>query len=334
MSDQKINLKKISYDNTFLNTRLELNVSGSRVNYALINGIRRIALSNIPIYCWDTTITKNTSVFHNNYMKNRVASLPIIGITNDIIFIKGNPTTTDNKEEDDNFLNMNNIDNVDINSESNDVDTSSLNNINMYLNFHNTTKEIVTVSTNNCIFQYKGAKIDNPYKLPIPIIKLQPNQEINLSSVSKLGTEQKNTSEYAACCIFSYSHINDNSYDLFIESRGQITEKQILLRSIEILIKHLVDLNESIPDKNEMRGTLKIGEQDHTLGNLISYYALQDENVDMFSYNLPHPLDRVIHFNYKLNKGELKEVFQRTTKKIIKDLDSINSMIKLLQLKV
>ena len=113
-----------------------------------------------------------------------------------------------------------------------------------------------------------------------------------------------------------------------MESRGQINEKDILIRSVENLKKQLLELDNSISDKNEMVGTLKVGNQDHTLGNLIAYYALKDKNVDMFSYNLPHPLDRVIHFNYKLNKGEVKDVFSRTINTIIKDLDTILVQIK------
>ena len=174
--------------------------------------------------------------------------------------------------------------------------------------------------------------MDNPYKIPIPIIKLQPNQEINLSSVSNLGTEQNNTSEYSACSIFCYDMKEENNYNLFLESRGQLTEKEILLRSIDILKKQLLDLNDSITDKNEMTGTIKIGDQDHTLGNLVSYYSLQDNNVDMFSYNLPHPLNRIVNFNYRLKKGELKDVFNKSTKKIISDLDTIYIQIEKLKL--
>jgi len=329
MANKNITLKKIDFDNTFLNTRLELNVKGDDVSYPLVNAIRRIALSDIPIYSWHTTITKNNSVFHNNYMKNRIRAIPIIGIKNEKIFFDEASYSDNDEEEVDNFLSM---DNVDINTKNDSVNTSSLNNINMYLNFHNKTKEIVTVTTYDCTFQYKGKKMENPYKISIPIIKLQPNQEINLSSVSKLGTEQKNTSEFSACSIFCYEKKDDKNYNVFVESRGQITEKEIMLRSIDILKKHLLDLNESIPDKNEMNGTLKVGEQDHTLGNLISYYALQDKNVDMFSYNLPHPLDRVIHFNYRLNKGQLKDIFSKTTNKIIKDLDTIYGQLSKLKL--
>ena len=325
MSNKNISVKMIEYDNTFLNTRLEFNFKGKDVTYPLVNSIRRTALSDLPIFCWNTTITKNSSVFHNNYMKNRIKAIPVIGIENKNVFYNNEITeNTDNKEED-NFLSL---DNVDINSTEENIDTSSLNNLNMYLDFKNSTKDLVTVSTENCTFYYRGKKINNPYKNPIPIVKLQADQEIKFSSVSELGNELEKTAEFSACSIFSYDMLDDNNFNVFVESRGQLSEKEILIRSIENLKKNILELNDSIPDKNEMIGTLKVGNQDHTLGNLFAFYAMKDKNVDMFSYNLPHPLDRVIHFNYRLNKGEVKDVFSRTTNNILKDLDfNIKSLV-------
>jgi len=329
MSNKNISVKMAEYDNTFMNTRLEFSFSGKDVSHPLVNSIRRIALSDLPIYSWNTSITKNNSVFHNNYMKNRIKAIPVIGIENKSVFFNNKQEEGEDDEED-NFLLF---DNVDINSQDESVDTSSLNNINMYLDYTNDTKDIVTVSTDNCTFYYHGKKINNPYKNPIPIVKLQANQQIKFSSVSEIGTELNNTAEFSACSIFSYEMLSDDKFNVFVESRGQIDEKEILIRSVENLKKQLLDLNESISDENEMVGTLKVGDQDHTLGNLVSYYALKDKYVDMFSYNLPHPLDRVIHFNYRLNKGEVKDVFSRTTNIIIKDLDTILIQIQKFKLK-
>ena len=326
----KISLKLKDYDKTYLNTRLEFNMNGKSVSYPLVNAIRRTALSDVPIYCWETSITKNTSVFHNNYMKNRIKAIPVLGIENKVVNFTSKDTDDEtNDDMEDNFLMM---DNVDINSDNADVNTDSLNSMNMFLKYHNTTKDIITVSTENCTFYYKGKKVDNPYKIPIPIIKLQPNQEIHLSSISKLGTELNHGGEFSPCSIFSYEMKDDTNYDLFLESRGQITEKEILLRSIDILNKNLSELNDSIPEKNDITGRLKIGEQDHTLGNLVSYYALMDDDVEMFSYNLPHPLDRTINFNYRLKKNELKNIFNKTTNKINKDLETIKSQVESMKL--
>tara|TARA_B110000879_G_scaffold128047_1_gene168654 strand:+ start:271 stop:1254 length:984 start_codon:yes stop_codon:yes gene_type:complete len=327
MSNNNILVKMTDYDDTFMNTRLELNLSGKDVSHPLVNSIRRTTLSDLPIYCWKTSITKNNSVFHNNYMKNRIKSIPVIGIENKHVIL--NKNSDENDDDEDNFISF---DNIDINSQEESVDTSSLNNINMYLDYSNDTKDLVTVTTDNCTFYYHGKKINNPYKNPIPIVKLQTKQQLKFSSVSELGNELNNSSKFSPCSIFSYEMIEDTIFNVFIESRGQINEKEILIRSIENIKKQLLDLNNSITDKNEMIGTLKIGDQDHTLGNLVAYYALKDKSIDMFSYNVPHPLARIIHFNYRLNKGEIKDVFSRTTNIIIKDLDTILVQIQKLKL--
>ena len=55
MSNKNISVKMTDYDNTFMNTRLEFLVFQEKdVSHPLVNSIRRIALSDIPIYCWNT----------------------------------------------------------------------------------------------------------------------------------------------------------------------------------------------------------------------------------------------------------------------------------------
>lgn len=327
--NRNITLKKLSYDNTFGNTRLELNIKGKDTSYPLINAIRRTSMTEIPIYYWDANITKNTSVFHNNFMKLRLRNLPIIGIENNQIFIdKKEIEKNEENEEMDNFISM---DNVDLENKIDEVDTSSLNSMIMYLDYQNNTFDIVTVTTDDCIFYYKGEKVESPYKNKIPIIKLQPNQEIKFNCVSKLGKELE-SGEFSPVSIFSYDMKTENDYDVFIESRGQIDEKEILLRSIEILTKQLNDFIKTIPNENDMIGKFKIGDMDHTIGNVLTYYALKHKNVDMFSYNLPHPLDRTIHINYKINKGEIKDVIKDSIKLITIDLETIKKQIEKIKL--
>ena len=60
----------------------------------------------------------------------------------------------------------------------------------MYVDFKNTTKDIVVVTTDNCKFYYKEGLIKSPYKNPIQVVKLQPGQEIKLSAQAELGTEE------------------------------------------------------------------------------------------------------------------------------------------------
>ena len=52
--------------NSHKNNRLELNIIG--VNNTIVNCIRRVAMSYIPIYSFNKIIiSQNTSIFNNNY---------------------------------------------------------------------------------------------------------------------------------------------------------------------------------------------------------------------------------------------------------------------------
>jgi DNA-directed RNA polymerase alpha subunit len=80
-----ITLKQLSWDKTMFESRLEFELTG--INHTIVNTYRRVILSDIPIYAFDNiTITENTSVFNNNYMKLRLRNLPVIGIHSDTAF--------------------------------------------------------------------------------------------------------------------------------------------------------------------------------------------------------------------------------------------------------
>ena len=65
-----VKLKKLDWDKEVTNSRLELNVTGKNINYVVMSTLRRVVLTNIPIYAFDKiTINKNSSIFNNNYMK-------------------------------------------------------------------------------------------------------------------------------------------------------------------------------------------------------------------------------------------------------------------------
>jgi len=181
---EKNNVKLINYNHEIGNNILEFKISGPNINYIVVNTIRRTILSDIPIYAFNQfKFNKNDSVFHNNYLKLRLKQLPIFGIENKIDFYDStyNLNTNENK---------NNIDdNIEDNDEDNEIDYNVTNNIKfnslkqltMYINYKNKSNDIITVSTNNAKFYYNEKQINIPYPVPIPIIKLQPMQEIAFS---------------------------------------------------------------------------------------------------------------------------------------------------------
>ena len=186
----------------------------------------------------------------------------------------------------------------------------------MYINNKNKTKEITTVTSNDAKFYYDEKLIPSPYKTPIPIVKLQPNQEIAFSAISKLGTEEIDAM-YSAVCICTYKQINENEFNFIIESRGQISEKRIIHvaiinieKKLNNFIKLLNDTMHNIEiDKNS--GLIIVNNEDHTLGNIISRGMQQHKSITFAGYNMPHPLGKKVHIHYNLkDKSDVKDVIK------------------------
>jgi len=314
----KISLKILDKQKELGNSRIEVKISGPNIDYTIANTIRRTIFSEIPIYAFNEfKFDKNTSVFHNNYLKLRLRSLPIWTIENTVEFIDYNIKNTNNinTELDENLEITNNDgngDEVELEIEKT-LNSSTLKQLTMYINYKNKSNNIVTVSTSDAKFYYEEKQIESPYKVAIPIVKLQPSQEIAFSAITKIGTEQEDAM-YGAVCICTYKQINDNEFNFIIESRGQIDEKRVLqvaLINIERRIKNFLKLlldeknvsNKIKTEESNNQGIIIINNEDHTLGNLISRGLQQHENITFAGYNLPHPLAKKVHFHYKHDKN-------------------------------
>ena len=77
-------------------------------------------------------------------------------------------------------------------------------------------------------FYYDEKQIQSPYKNPIPIVKLQPGQEITFSAITKLGTEYEDAM-FSAACIAAYKQIKDDSLEgTLLDPRLGPMEKGVL----------------------------------------------------------------------------------------------------------
>ncbi len=314
----KVNLKITEHTKELGNSRLDFKISGPNINYIITNTIRRTIFSDIPIYAFNEfKFDKNTSVFHNNYLKLRLRHMPVWGIENTVDFvdytIKTNAPELDDIQEE-----PTEDDNIELNVEKN-LNTSNLKQFTMYINTKNKTNEIITVSTADAKFYYDEKQIQSPYKVPIPIVKLQPGQEIAFSAITKLGTEYEDAM-YSAACIAAYKEVKPDEFDFFVESRGQIDEKRIMyvaLVNIERKIRNFLKLlnedkasTESTDDK-KLQGQIIVNNEDHTLGNLIARGLQLHPKISFAGYNLPHPLAKKVHFHYQLEKtGNIKLILK------------------------
>ena len=302
-----IKIKKKTWDKTPLESRLEVNFEGKNINHTIINSIKRAIQSYIPIHAFTQfTINKNNSIFNNNFIKQYIRNLPVLGIKNtEDIYVP--PKIKSDEDIFDESMGIVN-DNIDMNVDKN-INSSSLNQLTMYLDYKNKENDIVTVTTDDAQFYVAENKIKSPYLNPVPLIKLQPKQSINMSAVSSLGTEEINPI-FSPVSICSFKENKDNNYTLILESLGQITEKRIIIVALINLIQIIDNLIKIIPDNKGMKGKIEIPDADHTIGNILSDGMSLHSAVAFSGYNMPHPLDKKIIVHYKLKSGNLKKVLK------------------------
>jgi len=332
---QKINVKliPISYDSKIGDSCLKFKLKGDNINYVVANTLRRVIFNDIPIFAFDEfKFEKNTSVFHNNYMICRIKNMPIWGVENKhdiLIHNKENVLDEENNNPD------SDLDDI-VETEENVklVNLKQMAPMTMYVNYKNKTTENINVTTDDAKFYYNGKLIKSPYPTSIPIVGLQPGQEISFSAITKLGTEEIYAS-FSACNIASFSYDkNDNEIEFNLESSGQITEKRILLVSVFNIIKkleHFLKLfKESEQSNSHLSGTISVNDEDHTMGNLITKGMQQHKDIDFAGYNMPHPLLRKIIIDYKLKKNTISNIINDVVKYYIELFEYLNKLFKTL----
>ena len=156
----KVNVKITAHNQELGNSRLDFKISGNNINYIIANTMRREIFSDVPIYAFNEfKFDKNTSVFHNNYLKLRLRHMPVWGIENKVEFIDYNIKTNNDGLDD---IQENNEeaedDNIELNVEKN-LNTSNLKQFTMYVSVKNNSNDIITVSTAQANFYYDETKI-------------------------------------------------------------------------------------------------------------------------------------------------------------------------------
>ena len=283
LSLSNISVKQNLWERELFNSRLEVNIKGKNINHKVVNTIKRIGTSKVPIFSFtNLNIHQNTSIFNNNYLKLRFKNLPVVGIKPDINIYKPiEEKKLDEIEEETGFIN---IDDVNMNVEK-DINVSSLNKLTLYLEYENKTDKIVSVGTDDCKFYLKEKQIKSPYPVNIQLIKLQPSQKIKLSAITELGIE--NTSSiFSPVSIFTYRENNENDYDLILESRGQLNEYEILNITYSNIINDLENIVDLLPEDKNLEGKLVLKNIEHTLGNILSEGLQKHPNVDFAGYNM------------------------------------------------
>jgi DNA-directed RNA polymerase subunit L len=308
----------------------------NNVSHIILNSMRRIMYSSIKIRKFNNFNFKtNTSIYHNGYLELRISQLPI-WISDDIIdnqriIINNNNTINKNINNNDDEIEDDNIDSND------NIEINTLKQLSMYVKYINKTNNNINITTDNCLFYFGSNKIDSPYEDPLLLLILKPEQEIEFTAITDIGTENKHTS-YSAISVASYEEINENEFIFNIESRGQISEKKILIISMKNIQRMLTYFISIILKKTELleltEGKFNIintnNEIDdlHTLGSLIESYLHNHDDVSYAAYNLPHPLSDTIIFDFKIKNNNIIKILDEIVNNIIKKYDLIKNEIE------
>ena len=276
--------------------------SNNLIKTSLINSLRRILISEIPIYSISeskTNFTKNSSVLDNEYISHRLSLVPI---KNDLKYNYEDFRITLNKKNED--INM----------------------ISVYLSDFE-VKNGEDIIKNNDFFKYPN----------IPILKLKNDQEIILSCELIKGIGKKYAGFSPVCPATYYMKYDKDlddedkerkyekdklgypkSYIFSIESCGNYTSKKLFVIAIEKLIEKLDIIKKDIlNEKNEKvifkPSNIKLKAYDlffknenDTIGNLLTQYIMEEENIQYCGYNIEHPLkdELVIRIAYQNNTKE------------------------------
>ena len=257
-----IQIKVIEYskiDDSY-NNYLILNLSGPDINNVIINTLRRVIMELVPIYAFEKSnieISKNTSIYNNDYMRLRLSNFPIISIDNPIETIKQSA----NLEYEANISKFEKkIEDINIIAEKEQAyKLEKAQNFIININCKNTTSNILPITTSHpdIRYYYQTKMISSPYVSPLLIIKLKPGEEFISSLTSTIGIGLSN-SNYMATSVCAYSEESETSFNFNIESLKQLTEIEIMIRACQIIIIKLNNFLEIFINKIKSYSSEKI----------------------------------------------------------------------------
>ena len=305
MSD--INIKIIKYKRF---NGIEFHIGGKRVNYVVVNTLRRI-IQYIPCYAWDDfKFSHNTSIFNND---NRKAYITNIAVPN---MNKKDTTHLYNKI---------------INDELKDEDIDKMT---MSIQAKNKGIDVLNVISNKiyCKFYMNETEVENIYNKEHLLIELKPNEKFSMTCSTNLNIGLHNI-KYSPITTCVYEEKDDNNYIMKFASRGQIDEVEVMKRGCKILhikldnIKELIDMADL--NLEDTHGKIIMENENHTMGNFINRY-LQDHEDIRCGYMMDHLLINNITIKYIIDGSKnIKEIFNDCFNLMKKDISNIEKLFNL-----
>jgi len=314
-----------------------LNNSSSNIKISLANAIRRIIISNIPTYAIaqdKTTFFENNSVFSNEFLKHRLSLVPIISWNKDINY--ENIVITCKKKNENEYT-----DSVYVKDfVCKDIETDKV--IDNSILFSHENILFAKLKYNQFIsFEAKlsrntaegGGSFHSPVSICLYTFEIDEKEanrlKENMNEKEKLDF---NTEEIQR--IYKKNKNGEpNRYSFQIEGIGFYKMDDILKMGIEILINKLVVIQNEFKNKNSTKVLLNnetqldfydfsLEDENETIGNILSTYLLNDDNIYYCGYLIEHPLKKNIILRIKLKENNsIENIIDVIDKNISKIID-------------
>lgn len=296
-------VKEISnIEDSYGSTCLQLEISGKNVCYQTINTIRKVCINQIPIYAFHPDkikITRNSSVYDNSFMSCHLSQLPITKLNHQIKFLPSKYYEGVNFADPKTERFIEDIYQINYSFKAKNEGPDTLINISTNdatINITSTSSEKNNLVSDEPIDPHKKYS----QKFPILITQLRLGEEFECSMKGVLATGELDGIFNASNTY--YKEISPDKYLLSIESSGQLSEYEILLRSCEIIIEKLRLMKENIGSEqynmiqtNNNSLILEILKEDHTCGGPVNWVLQNMKEVKFSGINKPDFLQKIIN---------------------------------------
>jgi len=327
--------------------QFQINNTTNKFPIALINGIRRSIIADVPSYAIDfenIIFNENTSMINSDMLKFRIRLIPI------------------NQDE---IVKISNLDDLTF--------SCSLYNQEPYKIYFTTEDMIVKVKDTI----YPISKFIPSTKIIIGALK--PNQKIDFTAKVIKKTMKNNGSQHMLPCTIGYTFEPDTNeikkyvqeqkkagkikteddekneliivnqriykknsaeqpllYNFQLETNGNISSEKLFIAGIDALKMRFEyikvkakgkQLNINPSDTNMDATDIILEDEDDTSGNLLNYTILNMKNIHFCGYNIPHYIDRKVYLRIALEKNNDEE---HILKVFIEAIESIQDRLNLL----
>jgi DNA-directed RNA polymerase subunit L len=290
-------------------TELRLVFHGTGIDSVLVNTLRQVVYSEIPVYAISRSsivIDKNSSTNDDNIMRQRLSMIPIFKVNTQIDFLERTyyPYVNNMTEKiyPDKEYPKHPKDDININLFG-DIKNNG-DNINEY-----DETDIKYVTTNDIKITNNGQEVKNAYdkKIPLLIINLKPGQEFAFNAKAVLGIAKLHSC-WDAVSQCTYFQIDETSYGFVIKSLGQRTEWDCLKVACDIINKKVSRLKEFVKKEYSKNSadkplTIIVQNESHMLGNLMKSFLDKHSNIVKSAYKIDHPFVSEVTIYMEVKSG-------------------------------